>query len=443
MTGSCHQLTAKDHSGTEHTILVDCGMFQGERMCGSRNLNDFGFDQAQIEAVCITHAHADHIGRLPKLVKEGYTGPIYMTPPTFALARIILEDTQHIMEENAIKCNDPILFTKEEVNAVFDQVKTVNYHEAIELASGYTLMFHDVGHILGSAYVSVEVEGKRIVFSGDVGNDNVPILPDAEPLSAADVVVSEATYGGRVHEPVATRQELLEEAMRLVYQRRSVLLIPAFSIERTQELLYAMNNILHRFNWQMPIYLDSPMAIRATEVYRHFATYLTFDRDIMGEPDRDFFSFPNLKETLSSAASREINEVSGPKIIIAGSGMMTGGRIMHHLRRYLQDAKNILLVIGYQAKGTLGRQILDGAKKVTIFGDSIPVHIDIRKIGAFSAHGDQAKLLRWLKPETGHPPKTIFLVHGDDDQKTEFGQAITEVLKAQVITPVMGETYEI
>ena len=443
VTGSCHKLEVADKSGTVHNILIDCGMFQGERICGSRNLPKFDFDPKTIEAVFVTHTHADHIGRLPKLIKEGFSGVIYMTPPTRALAKIVLEDTQHIMAENSEKCGDPILFSLADVEMVFTKTEIVNYHEAVELGPDLIVMFHDVAHILGSSYISVEAENKRIIFSGDIGNDNVPILPTTESLSSADVVICEATYGGRTHEPVSERQELLEDAMRLVYQRKSTLLIPAFSIERTQEVLYAMNNILHRFNWEMPIFLDSPMAIRATAVYREYANYLKFDKDILLEPDRDFFSFPNLHETLSSAASRQINDMPGLKIIIAGSGMMTGGRIMHHLMRYLSSPKNILLVVGYQAEGTLGRQILSGAKNVNIFGNHIPVHIEIRKIGAFSAHADQAKILRWLMPETGTAPKKVFLVHGDDDQKAELSKAIVEVLKSEVIQPVAGQVYEL
>ncbi len=444
VTGSCMTLDARDASGRPRRLVIDAGMFQGERICGSKNLRPFGFDPATAEAAFITHPHADHTGRLPKLIKEGFAGKVYMTRPCVPLTRVILEDARKIMEENAEKCGDPVIYGREDLDVLLSRCVGVGYHEAVDVAPGVRVSFHDAGHILGSSYISVDAEGKRVVFSGDIGNDDVPILPDTEPISRADAVVCEATYGNRLHESRAERSAKLRHAIERSVARGGVLMIPAFSIERTQELLYEIDQLLaHGLHLKVPIFLDSPMAIRATEIYRHFSQYLRFDADILAQPDRDFFSFPNLRETLTADESRAINDVRGPKIIIAGSGMMTGGRIMHHLMRYLSDAKNLLLIIGYQAGGTLGRQLFDGAKEVTIFQKRIPVRCEIEAIGGFSAHGDRDKLTRWLTPEEGPVPKRIFLSHGDPPVKDAFAEHLRGALKTEVLVPKSGEEYEI
>jgi len=444
VTGSCFLLEAQDGQGETRRLLFDCGLYQGERMCGSKNLEEFGFDPKTIDAVYITHPHADHTGRLPKLIDQGYTGPITMTHPCKALTKVVLEDAFHIMTENAEKCDDPVLYEQEDLEHVFSRCVGVNYHEEVLAAPGVTVMFHDAGHVLGSAFISVEAEGKRIIFSGDIGNDDVPILPDTETISKADVVVCESTYGNRTHEGRPERSKKLREAIERTVKEKSVLMIPAFSIERTQELLYELDQILlNEMKTNIPIFLDSPMAIRATELYRHFKHYLRFDAPILGEADRDFFTFPNLRETLSQQESKEINSAPSPKIIIAGSGMMSGGRIMHHLIRYLGDPKNELLIIGYQAKGTLGRQIYEGAKSVHIFKERVKVRADVTAIGAFSAHGDKNKLTRWLHPDDGKMPEKIFLVHGDEDAKETFATHLRHELRTEVIVPDFQSAHEI
>ncbi|MDP2710760.1 MAG: MBL fold metallo-hydrolase, partial [Solirubrobacteraceae bacterium] len=286
--------------------------------------------------------------------------------------------------------------------------------------------------------------GKTIVFSGDIGNDAVPILPPTEPISEADVVICESTYGHRRHEPTAERERKLAEIMRTSVGKGGVLLIPAFSIERTQEVLYAMNNILQRdFHTLVPIFLDSPMAIRATQVYRHYQSYLQFERSILTEPDRDFFAFPNLRETLTVDESKSIVNTHGPKIIIAGGGMMSGGRIMHHLLKYLSDPATTILIIGYQGKGTLGRAIYEGAKKVKIFREIVPVKAQVQAIGAFSAHGDMDKLTRWLRPENGKIPSHVFLSHGDPEAKEVFAVHVRHELRTEVTIPTYGIAYEV
>lgn len=444
VTGSCALLKTIDAEGQEHQFLFDCGMFQGEQMCGSRNLDTFAFDPKQVEAVFVTHPHADHTGRLPKLVSEGFAGPIYMTEPCSGLSKLVLEDAHHIMTEDAEKCGSSVLYGIEDLKKAFAFVKTVSYHQEVNPAPGIKVMFHDAGHVLGSAYITVDTEGKRVVFSGDIGNDDVPILPKTEPISHADVVICESTYGHRVHEPVAQRETKLRAALERTIKNKGVLLIPAFSIERTQELLYALDRILeHELQTNIPIFLDSPMAIKATQLYRDFKQYLQFDSPILNESDRDFFSFKNLRETLTVPESKSINDVPAPKVIIAGSGMMSGGRIMHHLIRYLPLSTTTILIIGYQAAGTVGRKIYEGAKKVFIYGKPVKVAAQTDAIGAFSAHGDMNKLTRWLHPEDGKIPVKIFLTHGDPEAKEVFATHLRHELKTEVVIPEYQGVYEV
>ena len=439
VTGSCFML--ETDAGR---LLFDCGMFQGWKFAEERNAEDFGFDPKTIDAVFISHAHADHTGRLPKLVHDGYSGPIYMTPPTRPLTRLILEDSFHIMKENYKREKEKMLFTEDDVDTVMKLTESVNYHHMIEPLPGVTVMFHDAGHILGSSYITVEAEGKRILFSGDVGNSETPILADPEMISTADVVVTETTYGDRTHEAPEERQAKLKEALLRTIRRKGVLMIPSFSVERTQELLYELDQILlHDVATDIPIFLDSPLSIKATAVYRHYQNYLRFDADILDEPDRDFFSFPNLRETLTREESMAINDVPGPKIVVAGSGMMQGGRIMHHLKRYLPSSHNHLLIIGFQVKGTLGRRLLDGIKQVRIYGDEVQVQAHVSAIGAFSAHGDQWQLTKWLKPQEGGLPKKIFLVHGDEEVKDRFALHLREQYDTEIVVPEFNSVHEV
>ncbi len=444
VTGSCFLLETK-----EAKILIDCGMKQGERVCVLKSLDPFGFDVGKIDAVIVTHAHFDHTGRLPELVKLGFAGPIYMTAPTKALTDIILEDALKIMKENADRCGDPVPYGVEEKRAAMLQMQGIGYHTEFEPVVGVKVMFHDAGHILGSSFVTIDVaerlntrgEPSRFVFSGDVGNDDVPILPETEALHRADIVVCESTYGNTVHEPAVMRKTKLAEYSQKVLNRGGTLIIPAFSIERTQEILYELDGLLEEKNIPaVPIYLDSPMAIRATAVYRHFAQFLHFDHKVLGHKG-EFFSFPSLRETMSTEESMLINDDKRAKIIIAGNGMMTGGRVMHHLKRYISDPLSGVLVVGYQAHGTLGRKILDKHDKVRIYGKEYPVRCEVLSIEAFSAHADKTKLLRWLHTEYGSIEK-IFLVHGENPVKDAFAEYLKQNLPSEIIIPHLSQTFE-
>lgn len=445
VTGSCFLLeTAKAK------ILIDCGMKQGERVCVNQSLNNFNFDPSSLTAVFVTHAHFDHTGRLPELVRNGYRGKIYLTAPTKALASLILDDSIKIMKENAKRCGDPVPYSEEDKDQAQALMQGVNYHTQLEVAPGVRAMFHDAGHILGSSFLTIEVDevknerGQpyRIAFSGDLGNDHAPILPPTESISRADTVVCEATYGDRLHEPPEMRKKKLIEFVTRVINRRGTLLIPAFSIERTQELLYEFDTLLlDKKIPEVPIYLDSPLAIRATEAYRHYKQFLKFDHPVMG-PDGDFFSFPNLRETMNTEESKLINQDHRPKIIIAGNGMMTGGRIMHHMLRYLDDSLSGILVVGYQARGTLGRKILERVPEVKIYRQNVAVRAEVMEIEAFSAHADQAKLIRWLQPQEGKV-ENIFLVHGDTEAKQLLASKLEREYSAKIIIPRQAQTVEL
>ena len=445
MTGSCYLIETSTSK-----LLIDCGMFQGERIVGGFNFEDFGFDPKEIDAVVVTHAHYDHNGRIPVLIKRGFEGLVFSTPPTKSLMKIVLEDAQHVMEENARKYGNPILFSQDDVSEMFKICKGVNYHTQFEPVPGIQVMFHDAGHILGSAFVTLEISGKetqtgesiKLLFSGDLGNDDVPILPSTEAIESADVVVCESTYGDRDHEKTKERSKKLKSAVKKVLDRKGTLIIPAFSIERTQELLYEIDQLIDAGEIpSAPIYLDSPLAIKATELYRHFKAYLRFDRPILESPDHDFFTFKNLKETLTVDESKVINRDNRPKIIIAGSGMMTGGRVQHHLMRYLPDEKSEVLIIGYQAGGTLGRKIQEGAEVVKIFDQQVEVNADVEKIESFSAHADRSKIREWLVPRTGKV-KQIFLTHGDVETKESFKTFLKKRIESKITIPKFHDEFE-
>ncbi|MEK9155380.1 MAG: MBL fold metallo-hydrolase [Patescibacteria group bacterium] len=442
VTGSCFVLeTPKGH------LMVDCGMHQGERMCSKKNLEAFGFTPAHINAVVVTHAHFDHTGRLPDLVKQGFTGKIFMTPPTKALMQIVLEDSVHVMAENAKKCGDPVVYEEKDLENMLESVVTVPYHHAVHPFEGVTVEFYDAGHILGSAFIRVTVDDggvtKSLIFSGDIGNDDVPILSDTEARPESDVVICEATYGQGDHEPVAAREPKLAEFVKKIIGRGGTLMIPAFSVERTQELLFALDQLLQRGEIpSVPMYLDSPLAIRATELYRHFNEYLSFNHPAAPGKDGDWFRFATLTETLSPDASKIINDDKRPKVIIAGNGMMTGGRIMHHLSRYIDNEKAGLLIVGYQAKHTLGKTIQNGASEISIFGEKHVVRATVLTIDSFSAHGDQKKLTKFLRG-TSTLPKKVFLVHGEGPTKDIFADHLRSVLNVDVEVPRVMQTYEI
>jgi len=419
-------------------ILIDCGMFQGSRLVEEENYKEFPFDPKSIEAVFVTHAHLDHTGRLPQLFKTGFRGAIFSTPPTRDFADLILQDTTDlIMREAQTLGRDPLWNHNDHWGAM-RLFHTINYHEKVEVAPDFFVTGFDAGHILGSTFYLIEADDKRIVFSGDLGNPPVVMLHPTEPLPETDTVVMEAAYGNRIHEPIADRKELLEDIIEDTVRQKGVLMIPAFAIERTQELLFDLHTLMEeRRIPRVPVFLDSPLAIKATEVYKKNIAFMSDEaRKIISE-EGDIFKFPGLTLTLTKEESKAINDVPAPKIIIAGAGMSNGGRILHHERRYLPDPKSTLLIVGYQAKGSLGRRILEGAKEVEIFDERVPVRCRVEFLAGFSAHADQNQLLGWLAPKNENL-KEVFLVQGDDDAMEELATLIRDRLAVEVEVPDPG-----
>ncbi|MDD2806969.1 MAG: MBL fold metallo-hydrolase [Patescibacteria group bacterium] len=443
VTGSCHLV---DTGQTR--FLVDCGLFQGGDFAAKKNFEAFDFDPKSIDFVILTHAHLDHCGRLPKLCQEGFSGPIYCTPPTGDFTEIMLIDSARVIFEEALAKNELPLYLDQDVKKMIGQFKTIDYHQTTKLSADVNLTFFDAGHILGSAFVGLTIgrglKKKTIVFSGDLGNPPVPLLPATESIGGADFVVLESTYGGRIHEPASLRHDMLRDIFRQTIGRGGILMIPAFSLERTQELLYELNHLVENKEVpSVPVYVDSPLAIKATAVYRKYNSLFNAESKKLIKAGDDIFEFPKLKYVTSPKLSKALNDDNKSKVIIAGSGMCNGGRIIFHLQHHLGNAKNQLLIIGYQAEGTTGRLLLDGARSVDIRHQRISVKAKITAIGAYSAHADQPKLLHWVKQISKPKPKQVFLVHGEYKATLMVADGLKQKLNIKAVVPEYGQIYEI
>lgn len=440
VTGSCHLLTTKNKK-----ILVDCGMFQGSDYNEAKNFDPFPFNPAEIDIMLLTHAHLDHVGRIPKLVKDGFQGKIYTTKGTIPLTEIVLSDAASIMEWNNRKYAYPILFSAQDVGIAMQQFVGVDYRTEVDLGDGITAIWHDAGHILGSAFIEVHADGKKIVFSGDIGNEDAPILKNTAPLPEADVLVIESTYGDRLHETRDEADEKLYGLIKNAVKRGGAIMMPAFSIERTQELVYRLHVLEEEeedFPDNLPVFVDSPMAIRVVDVFKQFPEY--YDKEacehyLRGE---DFLDLPGLELTFEKERSKAINDIHPPKLIIAGAGMMNGGRILHHALRYLPDPNSTLIIIGYQAEGSLGRKLYEGADTVKIFNTEVEVKATVRAIGGLSAHGDQHKLMSWVA-SAPTPPKKVFCVHGEPNAATTLAHKLRDTYGAHCVVPEFAEKISI
>ncbi|HRY52261.1 MAG TPA: MBL fold metallo-hydrolase [Candidatus Portnoybacteria bacterium] len=446
-------------------ILVDCGLFQGSRELEARNSQPFAYDAKEIDAVIITHSHLDHIGKLPQLISAGFGGKIYATPPAVDFTRLILEDSVRVLAEKARHAGVVPLFSQEEVDEVMSRFVAVDYYKKTKAAKGIEFTFHDAGHILGSAIVEVDAAGppspkgsgrvnKKIVFSGDLGHPPAPLLRAPDYLTQADYILVESTYGDKNHESPEEGEEKVENAIEDTVARGGVLMIPSFAMERTQQLLYHLNNLVeHKRIPRVPIFIDSPLATHITEVYKKYPQY--YNKKAVFEIDSgdDVFNFPGLRFTVSSKESKEINDSPSPKVIIAGSGMSQGGRIVHHEVRYLSDPRNTLLMVGYQAEGTLGRRLADGQKRVEVLDQAIEVKAKIEKISGYSAHADQSYLMDWVKSfkkvgspdggEASHELKKVFVVQGENGPSSALASLIRDELGILAQVPKMGEVAEL
>ncbi len=449
--GGCGEATGSNYilesGGTK--IMIDCGLHQGPHYAERENFEPFVYDPSAVEAVFITHAHLDHIGRLPTLMKSGFKGPIYSTTATQDFAQIMLEDSEHLLGDEAKREDRPPLYNDADIADVVRHWQGLHYHEKVT-AGPFTIELYNAGHILGSACVHVEAEGKTIVFSGDLGNSPAPIIKPTEPIPGADYCLVESTYGDRIHEDVAKRVEMLRTAIVETVKAGGTLMVPSFAMERTQDLLYVLHELFEKNEIpRVPVYIDSPLAIKVTEVYKKHEDY--FNNEVKEEEritGEDILNFPGLTLTLSTEQSKEINGVTPPKIIVAGSGMSNGGRILHHDMRYLPDPKSTIVFVGYQAEGSMGRQILEGAPEVRIFGETIPVRARKVDIPGYSAHADQPHLLDWVgamaQPPQGAPKlKKVFVLQGEPQSSAALAEKITERFGIPAEPPKPGESVEL
>jgi metallo-beta-lactamase family protein len=420
-------------------FLVDCGLFQGAGFAEEKNYQPFSYDPQKIQTVLLTHSHLDHCGRLPLLYKNGFRGKIYALAPTIDLTRFILLDAYHILEEEYKYENKQLLYQRADVEGVCTLFEPVEYDQTIEPFQDVKCTFYDAGHILGSAWLKIEAGDKTIVVSGDLGNPPSPLLPTWCQPDQADILILEATYGEHTH-PVQDKKAMLRQAVNSVYNQKGVLLIPAFALERSQEIIYFLNELYEDSKLPpIPTYLDSPLAIDITTVFEKSQKY--FQDKVEKEAEKDkIFRFSNLKFTKTVQESKAINSVPPPKVIIAGSGMLNGGRILHHAKKYLAGQNNILLIVGFQVKGTIGSQILQGAKQVKILDEDINVNCRVEYIPAFSGHADQKQLLDWTS-SLQKPPEKIFLYHTEAENLLTFPSMVKSRIKGEVIIPKLGETF--
>ncbi|WP_295421240.1 MBL fold metallo-hydrolase RNA specificity domain-containing protein [Sulfurovum sp.] len=448
VTGSCHLLELG--SGTR--ILVDCGMFQGREE--HRNFAPFDFDAESVDYLLVTHAHLDHVGRIPKLVKEGFSGTIVATDATFALAEVVMLDSAKIMKEDYQthykkarrrgtegKVPQP-LYEEKDVDAALALPKIMPaYDQSFELCKDVTVTYRNAGHILGSAFIEIRYkegnEERTIVFSGDIGNDNDMVIPNLVPCKAADYLYVESTYGDRNHKGALESEEEFRSIITDTLENWGNIIIPSFAIERTQELLCILKEMHDKGELpECKIFLDSPMATRATAVYKEFAEeLLSTECQTIKKRDGTVFDFKGLNYTLTVDESKAINDVNERAIIIAGSGMCNGGRILHHFKNRLWNPKNTVLFVGYQAVGTLGRRIVDGAKWIKIYHEDIRIKANIHTINGFSAHADQNGIIKWVKDI--EDLQRIFLIHGEEDKQEVLRKVMGEKLheKAHIVEP--------
>ena len=451
VTGSCHCIETD-----AARFAIDCGMHQGNETIERRNLDTSVYEPRKMDFFILTHAHIDHSGLLPRMVKTGFSGKIYCTPPTRDLLGIMLEDSAHIQEMEAEWASRKnrrhgarvveALYTRADAEAATKLLTPIPYGQPFSPAPGITAIYHDAGHILGSAFIELTLEGDgkrtRMLFSGDLGRPDQLLVNDPDKPVDTDYLFLEGTYGDRDHKNVADSREELAQAIRASYERGGKVIIPAFAVERTQELLFCLHMLQKegRIPSDMPVFVDSPLAIKATEIFKRNPAYLDTETRAYFDRGEDPLSLPNLRFTLSTDQSREINEMAGPAIVIAASGMCNAGRIKHHLRHNLWRPEATIVFVGFQAIGTPGRKIVDGAKKIRILGEEVVVNARIFTIGGFSSHAGQSQILTWLSHfKVNHPQ--VFLVHGEQKALETLAGLVRQRFGVTVRIPQYLEEY--
>ncbi len=445
-------------STKKYNLLLDCGMFQGEKEIEDFNFAQFPYDPQKIDYLILTHAHIDHSGRIPKLVNEGFKGKIISTKPTMQLCEIMLKDSAHIQESDAVWENNrrkrageelkKPLYTIQEAQHSISYFKTYDYDQEIKLNDDIKLIFRDAGHILGSAilelWINEDGNNIKIVYSGDLGMPGRPIIRNPEYIADADYLIIESTYGNRIHENYSDSMDKLIDIIERTALRGGTVLIPSFAVGRTQELIYELNKYYEYTNTEeykkIPIYIDSPMAIEATRIFQENAIYFDEDAKKLILSGDNPFAFDNLRYVQSQEESMNLNKAQYPKVIISASGMANAGRIRHHLKHNLWNPQNSLVFVGYQAEGTLGRLILDGAKKVKLLGEEIAVELEVYNVQGFSAHADIVHLKEWLS-HFEKKPKKAFVVHGEVDAANSLSRELLYDFGIESIIPNFGDGF--
>jgi metallo-beta-lactamase family protein len=454
VTGSMHLVKSNGY-----TFLMDCGLYQGKRkLAFELNRNFDEFDPAEIDFVVLSHAHIDHSGNLPSLVKRGFKGNIYCTFATKDLASVMLKDSAHIQEMDVKYVNkkrekqgknlfEP-LYTQDDIPQTLKQFVGINYHHEVQIGEGIKLSFFDAGHILGSAitHLTIDENGKVITlgFSGDLGRPNLPILKDPEKIPDVDYLICESTYGGRNHDNPTDAEDQLAEVINKAHKNGSKIIIPAFSVGRTQELVYAIHRIFESGKApELKVYVDSPLSVNATEVFRVHPE--CFDNEISEFviKNQDPFGFNKLSYIRDVEDSKKLNEVGGPLIIISSSGMCEAGRILHHLANNIENPNNIVLIVGYSAQHTLGRRITERDEIVKIFGEEYNLNAEVIVMDSFSAHADADELLDYVNHFDKSRLQNIFLVHGEEDQQNIFSKKLKDSGFAKITIPKRGDEFEI
>ena len=452
--GACGTVTGSKFliEAGSRRVLVDCGVFQGSSELKQKNWANPGFDPRSLDAVVLTHAHIDHTGYVPRLAKLGFSGPVYATPSTADLLGVLWPDAAHLHEEDARYANSrgysrhkPALpfFEDKEARAALGLLRPIAFDSRTEVGEGLAFTFRRVGHILGAAFVVVEVGKTRIVFSGDVGQMDVPILKDPERPDVADYLLLESTYGDRLH-PAGSPEAELGRVVAETAARRGVLIVPAFAIGRAQDILYHLRSLQRAgtIPADLPIYLDSPMAVSAVELYCRALSEHDLEMETLRDEGRCPIEGPSVHIVRDRLESQALNPRKGPMVIVSASGMLAGGRVLHHLKRRLPDPATTLLFVGFQAQGTLGRRILEGAREARIHGELIPVRADVRQIPALSAHADQKGLVEWVSG-IREPPRNTFLVHGEPGPCEALAAALRSKFGWTVSLPKEGDSVEL
>ncbi len=453
VTGTMHVLTVRGKK-----ILLDCGLYQGKRMEAAERNRHFPFDPAGIDAMVLSHAHIDHSGNIPQLTKLGFSGTIFCTHATRDLCGIMLQDSGHIQEMDAEYMNKkrarsgepPItpIYTARDASRAMNQFASTGYLRPIPVADGVTATFYDAGHILGSAITALDIEegGKslRLVFSGDLGRPHMPILRDPAILDAADILFTESTYGGRFHDDFTTLNQRLAQIVNDTCARGGKIIVPAFSVGRTQEVVYALHQLtLDGHIPELPIFVDSPLSVNATQVFRmHPECYDEETRELLAET-RDVFGFGKLRYIENVEESKKLVRHKKPCIIISASGMCEAGRILHHLRNNVEDERNTILIVGFMAEHTLGRRLVEKVPEIRIFGEEFRLAAQVVKLNAFSAHADHDELLSWINHYDPERLRTIYILHGEYAQSEALAHGLGSIGYSQVQIPERGESVEI